>query len=475
MDDESKIRDDELWKKIVVFCRGMMEREEDRGKMERFFPQFVSHRLADGEYLIGVSGETEVDWFTPLYAGLIAQALEAIGHHDVKVRFIVDSEAVPTPPPKMSYSTARAVQSPSPAVHVNTTNHFSSTLPLDPLYTFKNFVRGPSNSFAYAIATAVAKAPETNNYNPLFIYGGTGLGKTHLMESIGNYINEHNTSKSVCYITSETFLNKYVEALANASVNEFRERYRNVDVLLIDDVQFIAGKEKIQEEFFNTFTQLMIYNKRVVLTSDVPPKDLSGLESRLISRFQQGTVVQVETPSYETRLAIIKVKVKAANMTVPDEVQRWIAENIHSHVRALEGALSLAVAFLENNPEIELTPEILKHLTKDLIEEEKSLRNLSVDDIISHTAAYYGVTVGAILSPERTQPLVTARQMAMFLAVKLTTLSLPTIGKAFEKNHSTVHHGAANIQKRIDVEPELMGALEEITKKLGRKMSDVLD
>ena len=279
MDEESKKRDEDLWKKIVVFCRGMMEREEDRSKMDRFFPQFVSHRFVDGEFLIGVSGETEVDWFTPLYAKLIEQALEATGQSGVKVKFVVDFDAAPTPPPKMSYGgTSRpSASAPVAAKPVQRSNPFSSTLPLDPLYTFENFVRGPSNSFAYAIATAVAKSPESNNYNPLFIYGGTGLGKTHLMESIGNYINEHNAEKSVCYITSETFLNKYVEALANASVNEFRARYRNVDVLLIDDVQFIAGKEKIQEEFFNTFTQLMIYNKRVVLTSDVPPKDLSGL------------------------------------------------------------------------------------------------------------------------------------------------------------------------------------------------------
>lgn len=475
MMDENRQNVDELWKKVVVFCRGMMEREEDRSKMERFFPQFVSHKFVGDEFHIGVPGETEVDWFTPLYADLIAKALEAAGSPASNVKFVVDQDAAPIPPPKMTYGSARPEQIKQPQSPTARTNPFSSTLPLDPLYTFENFVRGPSNSFAYAIATAVAKAPDSNNYNPLFIYGGTGLGKTHLMESIGNYINEHNAAKSVCYITSETFLNKYVEALANASVNEFRARYRNIDVLLIDDVQFIAGKEKIQEEFFNTFTQLMIYNKRVVLTSDVPPKDLSGLESRLISRFQQGTVVQVETPSYETRLAIIKVKVKAANLQVPDDVQRWIAENIRSHVRALEGALSLAVAFLESNPDIELTPEILKHLTKDLIEEEKSLRNLSVNEIISRTAEYYGVTVPAILSSERTQPLVTARQMAMFLSVKLTTLSLPAIGRAFDKNHSTVHHGAGNIQKRIDVEPELMGALEEITARMGRKMSDVLE
>ena len=472
MSEQPDNNETDLWKKVVVFCRGMMESEEERNKMDRFFPQFISHKFVDGEYHIGVSGETEVEWFTPLYSKLISRALDAMGMASTTVRFIVDSNAVPLRPTPKMYGAQQRVE--ATAASAPRTPLFSSTLPLDPLYTFENFVRGPSNSFAYAIATAVAKNPETNNYNPLFIYGGTGLGKTHLMESIGNYINGKNPEKSVCYITSETFLNKYVEALANASVNEFRAKYRNVDVLLIDDVQFIAGKEKIQEEFFNTFTQLMIYNKRVVLTSDVPPKDLAGLESRLLSRFQQGTVVQVEAPSYETRLAIIKVKVKAANLVVPDDVQRWIAENIRSHVRALEGALSIAVAFLESNPEIQLTPEILKHLMKDLIEEEKSLRNLSVNEIIARTAEFYGVTVPAILSPERTQPLVTARQMAMFLACKLTTCSLPAVGKAFGKNHSTVHHGAGNIQKRIDVEPELMSALEEITTRLGRKMSDVL-
>ena len=201
---------------------------------------------------------------------------------------------------------------------------------------------------------------------------------------------------------------------------------------------------------------------------------LAALSAFLLTSRSEGTVVQVEVPSYETRLAIIKVKVKAANLMVPEDVQRWIAENIRSHVRALEGALSIAEAFLESNPDIPLTPEALKHLMKDLIEEERALRNLSVNEIISRTAEFYGVTVKDILSPERTQPLVTARQMAMFLAVKLTTCSLPAIGKAFDKNHSTVHHGAGNIQKRIDVEPELMNALEEITTRLGRKMSDVL-
>jgi chromosomal replication initiator protein len=469
MDEPPEKNGEDLWKKVVVFCRGMMETDADRSKMERYFPQFVSHRFVDGEYHIGVPGETEVDWFAPLYSDIISKALEATGVPDTKVKFVVDSSAAPLRPAPKMYNTEKQA---APAA--SRAPLFSSTLPLDPLYTFENFVRGPSNSFAYAIATAVAKNPDTNNYNPLFIYGGTGLGKTHLMESIGNYINKKNPKKSVCYITSETFLNKYVEALANDSINEFRARYRNIDVLLIDDVQFIAGKEKIQEEFFHTFTQLMTCNKRVVLTSDVPPKDLSGLESRLISRFQQGTVVQVEAPSYETRLAIIKVKVKAASLMVPEDVQRWIAENIRSHVRALEGALSIAEAFLESNPDIPLTPEALKHLMKDLIEEERALRNLSVNEIISRTAEFYGVTVKDILSPERTQPLVTARQMAMFLSVKLTTCSLPAIGKAFDKNHSTVHHGAGNIQKRIDVEPELMNALEEITTRLGRKMSDVL-
>ena len=324
-------------------------------------------------------------------------------------------------------------------------------------------------------ATAVAKGPGRTSYNPLFIYGGTGLGKTHLMEAIGHYVLDHSPSSSVCYITSETFLNEYVNSLQNASTDAFRERYRKVDVLLLDDVQFIADKEKIQEEFFNTFNSLMQYHKQVVITSDVAPKNLKGCEERLTSRFQQGMVVEIESPSYETRLAILKAKAQVTQKIIPEEILKFIAENIRSHVRAIEGALSRIVAFMSMQGDIPLTIEIAKHLLKDSIEEEKTIKALSINDIMQTVATYFGVTLADIISEKRTQTLVTPRQLAMFLSRKLTSKSLKEIALTFDKTHATVLHGAQTIQKRIDVEPDLKKSLEEIVSQMGRKPSDVLE
>jgi chromosomal replication initiator protein len=350
-----------------------------------------------------------------------------------------------------------------------------STMPLHEHYTFENFVRGPSNSFAHAAATAVAKGPGRTSYNPLFIYGGTGLGKTHLMEAIGHYVLQTSPHSSVCFITSETFLNEYVNALTNDALPAFRERYRKVDVLLLDDVQFIADKEKIQEEFFNTFNSLMLYHKQVVITSDVAPKNLKGCEERLTGRFQQGMVVEIESPSYETRLAILKSKAQSTQKIIPEEILKYIAENIRSHVRAIEGALARIVTFMDLNSDIPLSIEIAQHLLKDSIEEEKTFKDLSINDIMQTVASFYGVTLADILSTQRTQTLVTPRQLAMFLARKLTTKSLPEIAKAFGKTHATVLHGTQTIQKRIDVESDLKKSMGEIASLLGRKASDVLE
>ena len=348
-----------------------------------------------------------------------------------------------------------------------------STMPMHENYTFENFVKGPSNSFAHAAATAVAKGPGRTSYNPLFIYGGTGLGKTHLMEAIGHYVLDRHPEMSVCYITSETFLNEYVNALQNDAMHAFRERYRKVDLLLLDDVQFIAGKQQIQEEFFNTFNSLLGLRKQVVMTSDVAPKDLKGCEERLTGRFQQGMVVEIESPSYETRLAILKSKALAGQHLIPDEILKFIAENIRSHVRAIEGALNRVVTFVDLNHDIPLTLEIAQHLLKDSIEEEKTIKDLTVDEIMRTVALAYGVKMEDILSKERTQTLVTPRQVAMFLSCKLTTRSLQEIGRSFGKTHATVYHGAQTIQKRIDVESELRKTVENITSQLGRNPSEL--
>ena len=472
---------EELWKGAISLLREVLANDQERSQMERYFPMITTHGIMDGDYVVGLSDQFTVDWLSPKLTLPLERALHAAGlSKDIHVRFIVNPAATI---PAVTANPSPALASPALAMGRSTiasqnSHHLRgipSTMPLHELYTFENFVRGPSNSFAHAAAKAVAKGPGRTSYNPLFIYGGTGLGKTHLMEAIGHYVLDHFPSLSVCFITSETFLNEYINALTNDSLPAFRERYRKVDLLLLDDVQFIAEREKIQEEFFNTFNSLMSYKKQVVITSDVSPKNLKGCEERLTGRFQQGMVVEIESPSYETRLAILKSKAQATQKLIPEDILKFIAENIRSHVRAIEGALAKIVTFMDLNSDLPLTVEIAQHLLKDSIEEEKTIKDLSINDIMQTVATFYGVTLADILSPQRTQTLVTPRQLAMYLSRKLTTKSLPEIAKAFGKTHATIHHGSQTILKRIDVEPKLKKSLEEIASLLGRKPSDVLE
>ena len=446
---EKKKDGETLWNGVVQQVKMLLPTEIERNRMDRYFPLMHSPRLEGNICLIEVSEQIQVEMFTNLYSQLILEALQACGQTIDEVRFIVAKDRATQQQQPAKYHRPSLQSAPQRGV--------PSTMPMHENYTFENFVKGPSNSFAHAAATAVAKGPGRTSYNPLFIYGGTGLGKTHLMEAIGHYVLDRHPEMSVCYITSETFLNEYVNALQNDAMHAFRERYRKVDLLLLDDVQFIAGKQQIQEEFFNTFNSLLGLRKQVVMTSDVAPKDLKGCEERLTGRFQQGMVVEIESPSYETRLAILKSKAIAGHHLIPDDILKFIAETIRSHVRAI----------------IPLTLEIAQHLLKDSIEEEKTIKDLTVDEIMRTVALAYGVKMEDILSKERTQTLVTPRQVAMFLSCKLTTRSLVEIGRSFDKTHATVYHGAQTIQKRIDVESELRKTVENITSQLGRNPSEL--
>ena len=464
---------DHVWNSIVARVKASLPTEVERSRMNRYFPLMLTHSQVGGEYLIGVSEQIQVEMFTDLYAKLIEEALEMDGRAGLQVRFVVNKPTSPQPTPLPQPIYAQTVSQPVQHHTPHVTRGIPSTMPLHENYTFENFVKGPSNSFAHAAATAVAKGPGRTSYNPLFIYGGTGLGKTHLMEAIGHYVLEKSPWSSVCYITSETFLNEYVNALQNDAMPAFRERYRKVDVLLLDDVQFIADKKQFQEAFFNTFNSLMATHKQVVMTSDVAPKDLKGCEERLTGRFQMGMVVEIESPSYETRLAILKSKAASAHILIPDEILKFIAENIRSHVRAIEGALNRIVTFTSMNSDMPLTIDMAQRLLRDSIEEEQTIKDLTIDEIMKTVAAFYGVKIEDIMKKERTQTLVTPRQVAMFLSRKLTTKSLPEIADSFKKTHATVHHGTQTIQKRLDVEVDLRKAVEEITSRLGRKLSDL--
>lgn len=479
---------DAFWHIVWEKVKSTLGSEQEKSRIDRYFSCVTSHVLENECYLIGVPEQIQADLFAPLYTEQLEKALGELGvEKGVKVKFIVEKASGGTVElsPNVLFNNQSKQEDKSnafannigarPSIVQPTVRTIPSTMPLHENYTFENFVRGPSNSFAHAAAKAVAKGPGRTSYNPLFIYGGTGLGKTHLMEAIGHQVLKENPSASVCYITSETFLNEYVNAIANDSMPTFRERYRNVDVFLLDDVQFIAGKKQFQEEFFNTFSSLMLYHKQIVMTSDVAPKDIKDCEERLIGRFQQGMAVEIESPTYETRLAILKFKAHGTQHVIPDDILNYIAENIRSHVRAIEGALLRVVTFMDVNPGLPLTLDILSHLLKDSIEEEETIKDLTVNQIIKTVAEFYNVTVEEIASDRRTQTLVTPRQVAMFLSRKLTSLSFPEIAKVFDKTHATVHHGMQAIQKRMDVEPELRRALEQVTTKLGRKYTDITE
>lgn len=464
-----------VWDKIVASYRAMLKTVEEVNRMELHFPQFLSHTFSGNEFHIGVKENLQKDWFTQLYAQDLEKAIEnAELGTNVKVVFDVVQSDV-----QVFSSVARPTiekDVSKPILPGKKMRILPSTLPLQENYTFENFVCGPSNSYAYATATAVAKGLGRTTYNPLFIWGGTGLGKTHLMEAIGHYVMAKKPDSSVCYITAEKFLNEFVNALASSSLSAFRARYRKYDLLLIDDVQFIVGKKNFQEEFFNTICEMLLYNKQVVMTSDVAPKELK-LEDRLISRFQQGMVVEIELPSYETRLAIIKSKIKMQSNphVIDDSILDYIAENIRSHVRAIEGALSRVIAFMDINPDMTLNLEIVKHLLKDVVESETTIKNITPESVIAATAEHYGVSIKDIKGPGRPQAVVLPRQIAMFIACKLTTSSLKSIGDAFERTHTTVYYGSQQMQKRLTVEPELKSEISAILAKLGQKDADIFE
>ena len=467
-----------LWDLAVAIYASGLGSSEEISKWNRHQSMMVTHELKDENlFEIGVTDSYSADYLKENYEEKLRLALIRVGASpDIRVVFKASEEAAKLNEGERqrNLSISAPVEAPvkKPAM--------LSTLPFNADYTFENFVTGPSNSFANAIARAVAKDPGGKTNNPFFIWGGAGLGKTHLMQAIGHRVMMTMPSKSVCYITAEAFLNEYVNAMANNTrsnntMEQFRARYRHFDLLLLDDVQFIGAKMQIQQEFFNTYNSLMDNGGQVVMTCDLPPAKLNGFEERLITRFQQGITIEIESPSYETRLAILKSKVKGMVVNIPDFVLNYIGENIDSSVRAMEGALNLAASFIQSNPGFSVTPEIVRELLKNLIENETQIRRLSVDEIVKSVCAAYKINYADILGKERTQPLATARQVAMLLVRKLTGNSLPTIADYFKRNHTTVLHGVSSIVKRLDVEPELKQTIVDVTVQLGRKPAEVFE
>jgi len=332
--------------------------------------------------------------------------------------------------------------------------------------TFEEFVVGPSNSFAHAAAIAVAQSPG-KAYNPLFIYGSSGLGKTHLLQAIGHRVAQTMSGARVAYVTTETLLNEYVDAIRLKSTLEFRNRYRNVDVLLVDDIHFIGGKESLQEEFFHTFNALFDARKQIIMTSDRLAREIPGLEERLVTRCQWGLVTELERPDFETRLAILKYKQQSAKFQLSEEVLMFIAENVQSNVRALEGGMNKAVWYAQLHSGVQMTVERLREILKDVLDKEQ-LKDLTFDEIQRAVAEFYDVRLTDMSSKQRPQSVALPRQIAMFLSRKLTHASLQDIANAFGKTHATVLYAVKAIQNRIDTEEKLRNDVRQIVRRLGR-------
>ncbi|MBP7072931.1 MAG: chromosomal replication initiator protein DnaA [Clostridia bacterium] len=383
------------------------------------------------------------------YSKLIKNALKQVTSEYYDIRLIVPTEE--------NFTSIMAERS-----EINQSEE-SVNSSLNPKYTFETFVIGNSNRLAHAASVAVAESP-AKAYNPLFIYGGVGLGKTHLMHAIGHYILKQNIRSKVVYISSETFTNELINSIRDDRNNEFRSKYRNVDVLLIDDIQFIAGKESTQEEFFHTFNSLYEANKQIIISSDRPPKEIRTLEERLRSRFEQGLIADIQPPDLETRIAILRKKAKSENLSISDDVMLLIAKKIHSNIRELEGALIRVVAYssLTNG---EINEELANEALKDILSNSKpkKVTPSAIKDVVGN---YYNIKIEDFNAKKRNKSVVLPRQIAMFLCRELTDLSLPRIGEEFGRDHTTIMHAYEKISSDIKIDTQLKSVLEELKSKI---------
>lgn len=421
-------------------------------------------KIADRKLTLSVPNKMIREIIEQKYMDLLKNSVAHVTRQDLAIDIIIgdlpDSEL--SVEEKKSKEEARP-QKPT-AANANGNGNGSDAGNLNPKYTFETFVIGNSNRFAHAACLAVADSPN-ETYNPLFIYGGVGLGKTHLMHAIGHRIKEKNRNARVVYVSSEKFMNEMIHSIQNNSNEAFREKYRkNVDVILIDDIQFIAGKESTQQELFHTFNELKDSNKQIILSSDRPPNEIPTLEDRLRTRFASGLIADIEAPDFETRVAILKKKAEADKISVPDDILIYIATKIKSNIRELEGALIRVMAYARLTDEA-ITVDLATEALKDLVSESRN-RELSVELIQEVVANYYNLSVDDLKGQRRTRNVAMPRQIAMYLSRTLTSTSLPKIGEEFNKDHTTVMHAYTKIHEALASDSSLKTTVDNITKKL---------
>ncbi|HEY4719715.1 MAG TPA: chromosomal replication initiator protein DnaA [Candidatus Methylomirabilis sp.] len=387
------------------------------------------------------------EWFEEHYLELLRSALEDLLFTRVEIELVVPNEGAPPPPPP---------QQPPPK---RTARRSTSSNSLNAKYTFDSFVAGAGNQLAHAASLAVAEQI-SKAYNPFFVYGGVGLGKTHLLHAIGHHVLERENLVRVSYVSSEKFTNDLINAIRFDATTEFRNRYRSVDVLLIDDIQFIAGKERTQEEFFHTFNDLYNSSKQIVLTSDSIPKEIPGLEERLRSRFEWGLIADIQPPDLETKAAILRKKAQAEGVQIPDEVSLFIATNVKSNVRELEGYLVRIVAYASLTNQA-ITLDLAREVLKELVNGD---RTITIPRILEVVGDFYRIKEKELLSKSRHKSIVLPRQIAMYLCRTHTNASLPDIGSEFGgKDHSTVIHACTKIRELMARDEKFRKQLHDLT------------
>jgi chromosomal replication initiator protein len=432
-----------LWSEVSGRLRGALNETTYR----TWFDRVQGLELSDDEFVLAVPNDFTRDWIEGHFIGLISAAVgDATGHE----RGI-----------QLAVAETGSEQAEAPEAH----RREPIGIGLNPKYTFDSFVIGSSNRFAHAAALAVAEAP-AQAYNPLFIYGGTGLGKTHLLQAIAQYVSEHQGELSVRYVTSETFMNDFINALRDKRIEGFKQRYRTYDLLLIDDIQFFEHKERIQEEFFHTFNSIYEAGGQIVISSDRPPREISTLEERLRSRFEWGLITDIQPPDLETRIAILRKKVMADRIHIPDpKVLEFIAGRISSNIRELEGALTRVVAFssLTGRP---MTEDLAQDVLKDVFPQGE-VQQVSIERIQELVSERFSLSLAELCGDKRSQNIVYPRQVAMYLSRELTDSSLPKIGKQFGgRDHTTVIHATSKIARMIREDRDVYNLVQELTARI---------
>lgn len=444
---------EQLWNSVL----SQVEQKISKPSFETWLKSTKLLSYAGSNVTIAAPNSFARDWLENHYVHLITGILTELTGEDLYIKFVV--------PKDQAMEDYNIPVAPKPEVKQNDQQDIPPGM-LNPKYTFDTFVIGSGNRFAHAASLAVAEAP-AKAYNPFFIYGGVGLGKTHLMHAIGHYVLEHNPNAKVVYLSSEKFTNEFINSIRDNKTIEFRNKYRNVDVLLIDDIQFLAGKESTQEEFFHTFNTLHEESKQIVISSDRPPKEIPTLEDRLRSRFEWGLITDIAPPDLETRIAILRKKAKAEGLDIPNEVMLYIANQIDSNIRELEGALIRVVAYssLVNQ---DISPELAATALKDIMPNPKQ-RTISILDIQNAVGEHYSIRLEDFTAKKRTKSIAFPRQVAMYLSRELTEFSLPKIGEEFGgRDHTTVIHAHEKISKMLKDDAQLQQDLKQIRSVLGK-------